>query len=1076
MFSPFIDQHLHFIKKLRNALVLYRGFPPSFLAVINRVMKRLHPGTYLGADGVDILQLNSETKDLVAALLNLEGEDCRWGTYEEFVALSNVLLDISASYKGQIVVVENNLFHREYPLLFRGLPAYTMSAFINYLDADDEKQQTPDETSAILAKYFGSMRLARGTYYGSFVDKDEQSSRIKVEPFFKDYELLTMNEIENGNPPGEEDPRYLFPDPTLEFQELKSRLHFNTIPPHHKLDVVVESVVAKDAALLTELSILRSVCRENGILLSLSLKRPGFVRDHRPEFRRILNRYWDPSADFRELTFYEDPDASLRQIQLSQGALIEDMVSQVEAAEAGNSNFHDIFLTAPTGSGKSVLFQIPAVYLAERAKLVTIVVTPLKALMFDQVSALKKRGIDFAAYLNSDLTLIERENVIQQIRDGVVSIVYLSPELLLSADLRSLIGDRKVGLLVIDEAHLVTTWGRDFRVDYWYLGYYIYRLRRYGIGGSFPILAMTATAVYQGSDDMVLETVISLNMQNPKIYLGKVRRDEIVFDIQPFRPVGSYENERAQKTMERIVENVRAKRKTIVYFPWVKQIKDMMAMVNPMYYPRIGTYYGSQDAAEKEELMQKFKSGEVIVMLATKAFGMGIDISDIEEIYHHAPSGNLCDYVQEIGRVARDIAVNGVAKTDFNSKDLKYTRVLYGLSGIRQYQLSFLLKKLWDVYRMNDKQNFLVSPDTFSFIFNIADNLEQKVKSGLLLLEKDLVKKYGYPVLLVRPRSLFSKCYACVPHGIKEDFLRQYGAVATMISDTRKNVRHSGLCTTTDMGDIYEIDLRKIWEDHFSDLSFPELKKKFFDRELFSFAEDVFPRYRFRIELSEDPEKTKAAFKASLSMVESVLTELGGKYFNKNDLLKAVNNYIHSSVLSRRIANVLLNLFTINQAWEERAAGAFPEGFIQKRVSDSEEQYRIISRSYSRIRGRLYIELDSMLGDCGSSRELLRYLGNGDRNTNYSFIVANLLEAFQLGSFEISGGKEPEIFIRINDPYKLRMLVQRGEYNNLILQDIERRHVRSIELMDLFFTGKFKSMDRWDAIEQYFLGREVLTN
>ena len=126
----------------------------------------------------------------------------------------------------------------------------------------------------------------------------------------------------------------------------------------------------------------------------------------------------------------------------------------------------DLFLTAPTGAGKSLLFQIPSFYISKN-KDVTIVVSPLIALMEDQVDAIKKdRKFDKVAYLNSNLSLIEREKIIEACKEGNIDILYLSPELLMSYDIRHFIGERNLGLMVIDEAHLITTWGRDFRVDY----------------------------------------------------------------------------------------------------------------------------------------------------------------------------------------------------------------------------------------------------------------------------------------------------------------------------------------------------------------------------------------------------------------------------------------------------------------------------------------------------------------------------------------------------------------------------------------------------------------------------------
>ncbi|EJX03579.1 DEAD/DEAH box helicase domain-containing protein [gut metagenome] len=118
-------------------------------------------------------------------------------------------------------------------------------------------------------------------------------------------------------------------------------------------------------------------------------------------------------------------------------------------------------------------------------------------------------------------------------------------------------------------------------------------------------------------------------------------------------------------------------------------------------------------------------------MCATKAFGMGIDVSDIQEVYHHAPTGCLSDYVQEIGRLARDPHIKGIAKIDFSEKDFRYIRKLHGLSAIKPYQLIQVLKKLMAIYRLNgEKRNMLISASDFAYIFPLAteDSVEPKFK------------------------------------------------------------------------------------------------------------------------------------------------------------------------------------------------------------------------------------------------------------------------------------------------------------------------------------------------------------
>lgn len=156
---------------------------------------------------------------------------------------------------------------------------------------------------------------------------------------------------------------------------------------------------------------------------------------------------------------------------------------------------------------------------------------------------------------------MEREIVLRRIKDGEVDLLYLSPETLLSYSLETIIGEREIGLLIIDEAHIVTTWGMGFRPDYWYLGSYINRLRNQiqtTVGKTrniynFPICAFTATAINGGIDDSVSDTIISLYMENPIKFIGYARRENIKFDVKICElakiPQATYE---AQKTKSMI--------------------------------------------------------------------------------------------------------------------------------------------------------------------------------------------------------------------------------------------------------------------------------------------------------------------------------------------------------------------------------------------------------------------------------------------------------------------------------------------------------------------------------------------
>ena len=234
---------------------------------------------------------------------------------------------------------------------------------------------------------------------------------------------------------------------------------------------------------------------------------------------KLLHNYWGENADFRTLKVYSNPSYDKTIKSISQGLIVDTIIDEYNKAKQSVAP-KDLFLTAPTGSGKSLLFQLPAFHVSAQGD-VTIVVSPLIALMKDQVEQIRcERGYKKVYYINSELSLIDRERVIDDCKSGEIDILYLSPELLLSYDISYFIGDRRLGLIVIDEAHLITTWGRDFRVDYWFLGQHINKIRKIK-AYHFPMVAVTATAIYGGDNDMVFDSINSLYMQRTVVkYLG----------------------------------------------------------------------------------------------------------------------------------------------------------------------------------------------------------------------------------------------------------------------------------------------------------------------------------------------------------------------------------------------------------------------------------------------------------------------------------------------------------------------------------------------------------------------------
>ncbi|EJX03578.1 ATP-dependent DNA helicase RecQ [gut metagenome] len=279
------------------------------------------------------------------------------------------------------------------------------------------------------------------------------------------------------------------------------------------------------------------------------------------------------------------------------------VVQQAEHAFHGlKEEVNNILLTSPTGAGKSLLFQLSAIYLAEKYGLLTIVVSPLVALMNDQVEGL--HGYAGAAALNSNKTATEKEMILQGVQNGSINILYLAPELLLSYSITTFLGNRQLGLLVVDEAHTVTTWGRDFRVDYWFLGDYLRKSKRY-LPNTFPIFALTATAVWDptGHNDMVFDTIRSLNMDPCIKFIGVVRRENISFEIELSHISKNYEEERRKKTIQRIREALLQNRKTIVYFPFRRTVNSIVYSDDISdIQNRITSYHAALNPEEKKSM------------------------------------------------------------------------------------------------------------------------------------------------------------------------------------------------------------------------------------------------------------------------------------------------------------------------------------------------------------------------------------------------------------------------------------------------------------------------------------------
>ncbi|MBR1368944.1 hypothetical protein RJ53_05265 [Methanocalculus chunghsingensis] len=292
----------------------------------------------------------------------------------------------------------------------------------------------------------------------------------------------------------------------------------------------------------------------------------------------------------------------------------------------------DVLAIMATGGGKSLCYQLPAVKLGG----LSVVVSPLIALMKDQVDSLLDQGIE-AALLTSGQTYDQRKAVEADIKDGKIRILYVSPERMALPAFQQLLREAGPRLFAIDEAHCISHWGHQFRKDYRSLS-----LIR-DIFPEVPIIALTATATEEVRDDIVRE----LRLRSPSRYIGSFDRENIRYTV---REVPT-EKERFRRLVQFISNNHPGS--GIVYCRSRKAVEETAENLRERGIPAL-PYHAGLSANERTRVQNAFLRGEIRVVSATIAFGMGIDKPDVRFVAHYHPPKDIESFYQESGRAGRD--------------------------------------------------------------------------------------------------------------------------------------------------------------------------------------------------------------------------------------------------------------------------------------------------------------------------------------------------------------------------------------------------------------------------------------
>lgn len=404
----------------------------------------------------------------------------------------------------------------------------------------------------------------------------------------------------------------------------------------------------------------------------------------------------------------------------------------------------------PTGGGKSITFQLPALMAGSSAHALTIVISPLQSLMKDQVDNLHERGITEAVTINGLLDPIERANSIEQVANGSAMLLYISPEQLRSKTIEKLLLSRNIARFVIDEAHCFSAWGQDFRVDYLYIGDFIRQLqRKKRLQAPIPVSCFTATAKQKVISDICEYFKRKLDL-NPELYTSTAARENLHYTVL-FKET----DEEKYNALRQLIEAKNCP--TIVYVSRTRRTVQLAEKLTSDGFPA-KSFNGKMDSNEKIANQEAFIRNEVKVIVATSAFGMGVDKKDVKLVIHYDISDSLENYVQEAGRAGRDPNMQADCYVLYNDNDLDKHFIL-----LNQTKLSISeIQQVWRAIKTLTK----LRPTVCCSALEIAraagwdeqvNDIETRVKTAISALETAGYIKRGQNVPHIYATSILAR-------------------------------------------------------------------------------------------------------------------------------------------------------------------------------------------------------------------------------------------------------------------------------------------------------------------------------
>ena len=382
----------------------------------------------------------------------------------------------------------------------------------------------------------------------------------------------------------------------------------------------------------------------------------------------------------------------------------------------------------PTGGGKSLTFQLPALMEGRSVHGLTVVISPLQSLMKDQVDNLAERGITDAVTINGLLDPISRSEAINRVMSGDASLLYISPEMLRSKTIEKILLSRHLVRIVIDEAHCFSSWGHDFRVDYLYIGKFISQYCKKKNCEAIPISCFTATAKQKVIQDICDYFRKTLNIEL-QIYASSAARKNLHYSVIH----ADTDDDKYMKLRSLIAESSSP---TIVYVSRTKRTKQLADKLTRDGFKAL-PFNGRMDAEDKIANQEAFMNDRVRIIVATSAFGMGVDKKDVGQVIHYDISDSLENYVQEAGRAGRDPHLEARCFVLYSDSDLDKHFIL-----LNQTKLSISeIQQVWKAVKDLTRQRMSVCCSALEIARQAGwddsvSDIETRVRTALAALEQ----------------------------------------------------------------------------------------------------------------------------------------------------------------------------------------------------------------------------------------------------------------------------------------------------------------------------------------------------